>query len=188
MIRKLFTLLWLLFPVAVLTYHFNAGPRQVLHEKARHHVEEIRKLEQAKEPDWGTIMEEYDKLLGELPKDEDLLVLHEINLAKSKARLEELDVAGAIDDLTALLQECAIAHGEDAPITRAARETLGKAQYYATYLLKTNGAAEEEWRPYAERTRQIFRFLAEHQEPAALAQYEQRVQAELEKTVEKRSH
>ena len=49
------------------------------------------------------------------------------------------------------------------------REMLGKANYYATYLLKTNGAAEEEWRPYAERTRQIFRFLAEHQEPGALA-------------------
>ena len=59
---------------------------------------------------------------------------------------------------------------------------LGKAHYYATYLLKTNGAAEEEWRPFAERTRQIFRFLAEHQEAGALEKYEERVATELAKT------
>ena len=63
------------------------------------------------------------------------------------------------------------------------RETLGKAHYYAAYLLKTSGAAESEWRPYAERTRQIFRFLAEHQEPGALANYEERVASEFQKTI-----
>jgi plasmid stabilization system protein ParE len=51
--------------------------------------------------------------------------------------------------------------------------------------LKTNGAAEEEWRPFAERTRQIFRFLAEHQEPGALEKYEDRVAAEFARTIEK---
>jgi len=98
-----------------------------------------------------------------------------------------LDVVGAIEDLGTLLQESAQVHGDDAQITRAVRELLGKANYYATYLLKTNGAAEEEWRPFAERTRQIFRYLAEHQEPAALAKYEQRVEEEFEKTLEKRN-
>jgi len=185
--RKVFTLLWLLFPVAVLTYHFNEGPRQMKREKARVHVEQIRAFERAKEPDWELIIEEYDKLASELPKDERPLLRHQIRLAKAKGRLEILDVAGAIEELTELLKESARAHGDDAPITRATREMLGKAHYYATYLLKTNGAAEEEWRPFAERTRQIFRFLAEHQEPAALAQYEQRVAAELNRTIETRS-
>jgi hypothetical protein len=185
--RKFFTLLWLLFPVAVLTYHFNEGPRQIALEKARQHVEKIHALEQVKDPDWEEIQTEYDKLAGELPKDGPTLVQHQIRLAKAKARLEMLDVAGSIEELTALLKETAVAHGEDAPITRATRETLGKAYYDATYLLKTNGAAEEEWRPFAERTRQIFRFLAEHQEPAALARYEERVRAEVQKTIEKRS-
>ena len=185
--RKFFTLLWLLFPVAVLTYHFNAGPRQIAREKANAHVSNIRALEKAKEPDWETIVAEYDKVVTELPKDEDPLVLHQIRLAKAKARLEMLDVAGSIEDLTALLQETAQVHGEDAKVTRATREMLGKAHYYATYLLKTNGAAEEEWRPFAERTRQLFRFLAEHEEPGALAKYEQRVETEFEKTIQKRT-
>jgi hypothetical protein len=185
--RKFFTLLWLLFPVAVLTYHFNEGPRQMKRAEARTHVEQIRAMERAKEPDWAAIVEEYDKLAASLPKNEEPRVRHQIRLAKAKARLELLEVAESIEELTALLAECAQLHGEDAPITRATREMLGKAHYYATYLLKTNGAAEEEWRPYAERTRQIFRFLAEHQDTAALASYEERVQTELQRTIQKRS-
>ncbi len=185
--RKFFTLLWLLFPVAVLYYHFTEGQNQILREKARIHVAQIRALEHAKEPDWETIVAEYDKVASELPAGEKPLVLHQIRLAKAKARLEMLDIAGAITELTALLQESAQTHGEDAKLTRAVREMLGKAHYYATYLLKTNGAAEEEWRPYAERTRQIFRYLAEHQDPAALARYEERVGAEFEKTMQRRT-
>ncbi|MGY8644225.1 MAG: hypothetical protein ACKVJU_24415 [Verrucomicrobiales bacterium] len=182
--RKAFTLLWLLCPVAALYYHFNEGQEQLVRVEARKHVEKIRDLERAEEPDWPTIIEEYDKLGTELPRNEKSLVLHQIRLAKSKAKLEMLDVAGAIEDLNDLLRESAQDHGENATITRATREMLGKANYYATYLLKTNGAAEEEWRPYAERTRQLFRFLAEHQEPGALAKYEERVAAELAKTIQ----
>lgn len=185
--RKFFTLLWLLFPVAVLYYHFNEGQNQIAREKARAHVEMIRGLERAKEPDWEKVIEEYDKLAKELPPMESPLVKHQIRLAKAKARLEMLDVVTSIEDLGLLLQECALAHGDDAKITRAVRELLGKANYYATYLLKTNGASEEEWRPYAERTRQIFRYLAEHQDADALAHYEERVEAEFQKTLERRT-
>lgn len=181
--RKLFTLLWLLCPVAGVWYHFSEGENQTVRVKARKHIESIRKLETAKEPDFAQIIEEYDKLGSELPSDVEPLVRHQIRLAKAKARLEMLDVAGATDELSQLLRESVQAHGEDASVTRAIRETLGKAYYYATTLLKANGAAESEWRPYAERTRQIFRFLAEHQNPGAFARYEERVSAEFEKTV-----
>lgn len=185
--RKFFTLLWLLFPVAVLYYHFNQGQVQMAREKARIHIASIRELERAKEPNWEQVVEEYDAVMKELPAGERPVVRHQIRLAKAKARLEMLDVARAITDLTELLQESAQTHGDDAKTTRAVREMLGKAHYYATYLLKTNGAAEDEWRPFAERTRQIFRYLAEHQEPGALAQYEQRVEAEFEKTLQRRT-
>ena len=185
--RKFLTLLWLLFPVAVLYYHFNQGQTQMARERARIHVASIRELERAKEPDWEQVIEEYDKVMSELPVDERSDVRHQIRLAKAKARLELLDVVGSITDLTELLQEAAQVHGDDAKVTRAIREQLGKAHYYATYLLKTNGAAEEEWRPFAERTRQIFRYLAEHQDPTALAQYERRVEAEFEKTLQRKT-
>ena len=109
--RKFFTLLWLLFPVAVLYYHFNEGQNQMTREKARVHVAAIRELEQAKEPDWELLIEEYGKLTSELPANEKPLVRHQIRLAKAKARLEMLDVVGAITDLNVLLQETAAAPG-----------------------------------------------------------------------------
>ncbi len=185
--RKFFTLLWLLFPVAVFYYHFNQGQIQIARENARVHVTRIRTLEQVNEPDWELIIEEYEKLTSELPSAERPLVRHQIRLAKARARLQMLDIVGTISDLTELLQESAQVHGDDAKITRAVREMLGKAHYYATYLLKTTGAAEDEWRPFAERSRQIFRYLAEHQDAAALAQYERRVESEFEKIMKKKS-
>jgi hypothetical protein len=181
--RKFFTLLWLLFPVAVVYYHFNEGQTQLAREQARDHLLRIRGLEQAKEPDWPTIVEEYDKLAAELPPNERPTVRHQVRLAKAKAKIEMLDVAGAISDLAQLLKDSAAVDGEDGTTTRAVRETLGKAYFYATSLLKANGATEEEWRPYAERTRQVFRYLAEHQDPAALADYERRVEAEFARSV-----
>ena len=181
--RKWFTLLWLLFPVGVVYYHFNEGQAQLARERARDHLVRIRELEHAKEPDWPTVVEEYDKLAAELPPTERPSVRHQVRLAKAKARLEMLDVAGALADLTQLLSESAAASGEDAPTTRAIRETQGKAFYYATSLLRASGATEEEWRPYAERTRQVFRYLAEHQDEAALAEYEQRVEKEFQKSI-----
>lgn len=181
--RKFLTLLWLLFPVGVVYYHFNEGQTQLAREKVRDHLVLIRGLERAKEPDWAAVVEEYDKLAGELPPSERPTVRHQIRLAKAKAKIEMLDVAGAIGDLTQLLKDSAAVDGEDGATTRAIRETLGKAYFYATSLLKANGATEDEWRPYAERTRQVFRYLAEHQDPAALADYEKRVEAEFARSL-----
>ena len=139
--RKFFTLLWLLFPVGVVYYHFNEGQAQMAREKARDHLVAIRELERAKEPDWPTVVEEYDKLAAELPQDERPSVRHQIRLAKAKAKIEMLDVAGAIADLAQLLKESAAVDGEDGSTTRAIRETLGKAYFYATALLKATSLA-----------------------------------------------
>jgi hypothetical protein len=181
--RKYFVLLWLLCPVAVLTYHFNYGQAELAREQARERLVHIRGLEQAKEPDWESILAEYDKVAAQLPPTDHPRARHQVRLAKAKARLEMLDIAGALADLTQLLAESAAASGEDAPTTRAIRETQGKAFYYATSLLRASGATEDEWRPYAERTRQVFRYLAEHQDEHALAEYEQRVEKEFQKSV-----
>ena len=183
MIRRALTLLWLLFPVGVIAFHYNYGQGFVRREKASEHVLRIKKLEQAPEQDrdFNLIIAEYDKLEQDLAGIEPPRLMHQIRLAKAKSRLEMLDIATAITDLTTLLQECATMHGDDAPVTRSVRETLGKAHYYATCVLQANNAAETEWRPYAERARQLFRYLAEHENAEALADYEKRVGAEFGK-------
>ena len=187
MIRKALILLWMLFPVGVAAYHFNHGQKQVMRERAYLRLLEIRRLEAAKEPDWSAIIEQYNELSGELPSGEDPLVLYQIRLAVCKARLEMLDLETVIEDLTHLLQETATAFGENAPITRGVREQLGKAHYYATWVLKTNGAPENEWRPFAERARQLFRHLAELEDPVEFERYEARVRRQFDKALQKRN-
>jgi hypothetical protein len=183
MIRRAFTLLWLLFPVGVLAFHFNYGADYIAHERATDHLKQIAALEQVPEDqrDWERIIKEYDSLERELAPYQPPVVIDQIRLAKAKARLEMLDIATAITDLTTLLQDCATKHGDDAPVTRSVREMLGKANYYATCVLQANNAAEAEWRPFAERSRQLFRYLAEHENAGALADYEHRVDKEFER-------
>ena len=187
MIRKTLILLWMLFPVGVAAYHFNEGPKQVMRERAHARLLEIRELERVDEPDWPEIITGYNELVQELPPDEDPLVLYEIQLAVCEARLEMLELDLAIEDLTRLLQETAAEYGENAQITRGVREQLGKAHYYATWVLKTNGAAETEWRPFAERARQLFRYLAELEDPVEFERYEERVRQEYDKALKRSS-
>lgn len=184
MTKKTFILLWMLFPVGVAAYHFNEGPRQVARERAHARLLEIRRLEEAEDPDWEEIIVRYNEVIAELPPGEDPQVLYQIRLAICEARLEMLDLETAIQDLTGLLRETAAVYGENAPITRGVREQLGKAHYYATWVLKTSGASEEDWRPFAERARQLFRYLAELEDPEEFQLYERRVHREFEKAVE----
>jgi hypothetical protein len=184
MIRKTLILLWMLFPVGVAAYHFNEGPRQMARERAHARLREIEQLKGQPEPDWEEIIRRYNLLAGELAPDEDPLVFYQIRLATCEARLEMLDLATAIDELTGLLQETSLVYGENAPITRGVREQLGKAHYYATWVLKTSGASENEWRPFAERARQLFRYLAELEDPAEFERYEDRVRREFDRAVQ----
>ncbi len=174
----------MLFPVGVAAYHFNEGPRQMAREQAHTRLLEIRRLEEQEKPDWDEIILRYHELTGEIPPGEDPMVFYQIRLAVCEARLEMLDLATVIEDLTGLLQETATAYGENAPITRGAREQLGKAHYYATWVLKTSGAPEEEWRPFAERARQLFRYLAELEDSEEFRRYEERVRSEFERAVD----
>jgi hypothetical protein len=185
MTRKALVLLWMLFPVGVAAYHFNYGEKQVARERAHVRLLAIEQMERQPEPDWPTIIDEYNSLANELSASESPEVFCQIRLAICKARLEMLDLDKAIDELTRLLQETAAVYGENAPMTRGVREQLGKAHYYATWVLKTNGAEETEWRPFAERARQLFRFLAELEDPREFARYELRVREEFDRALQR---
>jgi hypothetical protein len=59
--------------------------------------------------------------------------------------IDDLDAAGEMSSATAT----------------AARAELAAAHYYAAWIMRLEGATAEEWKPEAERARQIYRLLAE---------------------------
>ena len=183
--RALLVLLWLLTGVGLTVYHYDKGPRHIRRINAWEHLQEIKLLEQAEEPDLEEIILQYEALIKMLPLDEDPLVTHQIRLAMATARLKALDIATAIEELDELLTEVANDYGEEAKITRSTREMVGKSHYMAAWLLRSIGTPEEEWRPYAERSRQVFRYLAEHRDIEAYHDYETRVEATVKRMARK---
>lgn len=183
--RKWMTLIWLLTGVVILAYHYNYGQKQIEREKAWSLLKDIRALQAADDRNIDEILLRYNDgephsypvdLWDALPADEEPIVFHQIRLTQIRLRLEAFDVGTALRELQELLNECADAYGENARMTAAVRETLGKAQYMAAWILQGVGAAPDEWRPYAERARQVFRYLAEHSDPDAFGNYQTQVQ------------
>ena len=174
--------------VPVVVYHLDdGGKKQMQREAAWKELQAIRALEQQEDVDWTVVTNRYHELMNKsLPKDEDPMVSYQIRLAIAKAQQESLDIGGSIETLRALLAEVADEYGEDAHITRAVRESLGKSNYMAAYVLKTLMAPEEEWYPYADRARQIFRYLVEHEDPAAFRRYEKAVEQNVKEMVGRR--
>ena len=195
--RKALTLLWLLAGVAIFSYHYNQGQFHVQRYEAWKLLKEIEAMEQAEDRNIDEILLRYDDgepnsapmdLVDALPEDEAPIVFHQIRLKQARLRLEALDVATALSDLYELLDEVTDSYGEDAPISRAVRESLGEAHYMAAWVLQGVGAPEKEWRPYGERARQIFRYLAENEDAEANREYQRHVQMafeELAQEVEK---
>ncbi len=183
--RKWMTLAWLLCGVVIFAYHYNYGQKQIKREKAWALLKQIRAIESAQDRNIDEILLRYDDgkpyshpldLCDALPTDENPIVFHQIRLTQIRLRLEAYDVGPALPELQELLNECTAQYGEDAEMTAAVRETLGKAHYMAAWILQSVGAAPEEWRPYAERARQVFRYLAEHTDAKAYGSYEAEVQ------------
>ncbi len=184
--RKWLTLLWLLAGVAILSYHYNQGQVHVQRHAAWKLLQEIEEMELAEDRNIEDILLRYDDgeprsapmdLVDALPEDDDPRVFYQIRLKQAKLRLENLDIATGLDSLFELLTEVSNDYGDDDLLTRAVRESLGQAHYMAAWVLQGVGTPEKEWRPYAERARQIFRYLAEHENPEAYRDYEARVKS-----------
>lgn len=173
--RKYVFLLWMLSAVGVVVYHYNRGQDGVRREQVYRHFRKIKAMEGVGKPDWHKIAEEYGRLASELPASESAVTLHKIRLAKCRAQLEGLELRDAIDQLQILLDTVVSEYGENAQLTRAVRETMGRAQFMAGWVLLQIGAPETEYRARFERSRQIFRYLAEHENADEYRRYQKRI-------------
>ncbi len=175
--RKLLLFLWLLLPAAALAYHYGPGQERVRCDRADEAIRTAQDLafraqELAKEKGddaakdlWTQAEKACGEALALLPNDK-LAEIRTLRLERAKAQMFIGQMPDARREFEALVDELGADPKADKQQFDEAREGLGNAQYYTTWLMRLEGATREEWEPEIEAARQNYKLLAE----SALAQ------------------
>lgn len=163
--KKWLILVWLLIPVALVSYHFGPGQAAFAYRQAQTHLADAQKLEQAGH--FEEAIDRYGETLAALPESDapppDLAMRRDqLRLAQIRARFQLGRLAETLDSLNALIEEIERDHGAHSPLADDARDLLGRVHYQAMVALRLESAEEAVWKKHWELARQNFRFLAEH--------------------------
>ena len=173
--RKLMLFIWLLIPVAVGAYHYGPGQDRMRSDRAADAVaraetaaREARALAAKSGDDaarmlWAEAEEAYGEALELLP-GERTEEGRALRLERAKAQMFIGKLFDARRDLAGLVEEIEGDAGHDPSRLDGARAALANAEFYATWLLRLEGAPREDWEPEIEAARQNYRLLAEKAE------------------------
>ena len=155
--KKIWIAVWLALPLLLALLHFGPGRDWTAREKAAAQVRKARAAEKAEQ--WDAAVRYYKKALPLLPEKPSHL-REDLRLALARAMIHHGELPEAITAMDLLLREMQKA---DRPSRRiaAVRTELARAQYFAAWLMRLEGAPPEEWILEADQARQNFRFLAE---------------------------
>lgn len=164
-LQKWLILLWLLVPVALLSYHFGPGQRELAWREAAAHRAVAAEHEQNQH--WEQAIAAYGQAMSAVPTLEG--DANAATLARDQLRLAQLRAAfqlGKLDDTLTdtrqFVEHVEATHGADSPLAFDARDFLGRVHYQAMIALRLESAEKQVWMKHWELSRQNFRFLAEH--------------------------
>lgn len=192
--KKLVLLVWLLLPVGALAYHLGPGQEHVRGDraasafargesaaKAARAIAE-REGDDAARATWAEAAQAFEDALAELPPG---LVddARAIRLEKAKAEMYLSKLPEVRGELEELVDEMVADPSADPKTLAGARNALANARYYATWLMRLEGAPREEWEREIEGSRQIYRLLAEDAERAGDVEVAQRSREDLEAAI-----
>jgi tetratricopeptide (TPR) repeat protein len=164
-IQKWLIVLWLLIPVALLSYHFGPGQRELAWREAGASYTAAAEYEQQQH--WEQAIDAYGQALNTVPTTaEDVSAA---TLARDQLRLAQLRAAfqlGKLDDTLTdtrqFVEHVESTHGAESSLAYDARDFLGRVHYQAMIALRLESAEKQVWMKHWELARQNFRFLAEH--------------------------
>ncbi|MCA9177428.1 MAG: hypothetical protein KDB14_23245 [Planctomycetales bacterium] len=169
--KKWLVLVWLLAPVALLSYHYGPGQQAVAWQAARRHYERALRLEA--DGRFDEAQAAYHDSQQALPRGDDdetptpiKTASSQLRLAEARMQLRQGQLANSLQALRGLLSDVQREHGELAPVTLETRELLGEAHYSAMVALRLEAAERDVWMRHWELARQQYRRLAE-QSPAS---------------------
>ncbi len=167
--KKWLVLLWLLVPVALVSYHFGPGQEALAWREADVHRDAAQELERAGH--WEQAIDEYQQALNSLPplKEETssaAVARDQLRLAQIRNRFQLGKLEETVSTLRAFADEIEATHGAESVPALEARELLGRVHFQAMVALRLESAEEAVWKQQWELARQNYRFLAEHSAPS----------------------
>ena len=172
---------WVLLGVgAAIAHYFGPGvDRQKLDVVAGH----IRAAEAAAaDRDYVLAVDEYNEALKLLPEGR-TAEARKLRLEKAKAQMLAKQLPEAHADLKVLVEELTADAGADPKLVAAARAAAANSEYYATWLMRLEGAGRDEWEPEVESARQTYKLLAEEAEKRGDASAAAKFKEDLEAAV-----
>ena len=155
---KAFWSLWVLFPVALVAWHFGPGQRWFHTDLAADQLKSGRRAEAS--GDWKSAAVSYSLANQQWPAVS-ISSHRRIRLAEANATINAGDLIAGQEQLESLISEIESDEQADSNLLDAARHDLATTCYYAPWIMRLEGAEADEWLHEAESARQQFRLLAE---------------------------
>lgn len=164
---KIFIVTWLLVPAAAFAFHFGQGEYYQARDRAGSVITEAEALKN--QEDWLAAADKYAEAIKELPI-ENVNEKKRLELEQAKARMRGGEILEGMDQIDAIIAEIETPEDQqETELLAAARHEFGMASYYSAWIMRVEGATEQEWKPEVERARQQFRLLAEEAETSPVS-------------------
>lgn len=155
--KKYLVLLWLLFPVPVIVFHYAKGRELMELDVARDLLRRAEAAEKAGDPVGAEKL--YREADAHVPVDKTEIKLRTgLSIIRTEARTG--GVVAALDDSEKLLADETF-DKMPAAFRAEARETISRIHYHAAWVMRLEGANRELWMEEAELARQGYRSLVE---------------------------
>jgi hypothetical protein len=164
-IKKWLIIVWLLIPVALLSYHYGPGQRELAWREAA--ASRAEAVEHEKNQHWEQAIAAYGQSLSAVPTLGDdasaaALTRDQLRLAQLRAAFQLGKLDDTLTDTRQFVDHVETTHGAQSQLAYDARDFLGRVHYQAMIVLRLESAEEQVWMKHWELSRQNFRFLAEH--------------------------
>lgn len=167
-IKKWLVVVWLLVPVALLSYHFGPGQQELAWRSAA----EARSaaVVEEREQHWEQAIEKFAEAASAVPftghdGSSAALARDQLRLAQIRAAFQLGKLEDTLTDLRQFVEQVEATHGPTSALAFDARDFLGRVHFQAMIALRLESAEEQVWMKQWELSRQNFRYLAEHSPP-----------------------
>lgn len=173
--RNILLVGWLMLPIGAWAYHEGPGQDRVMLDECDALM--VAAHEAGNAADFKGAVRNYEAALASLPAGNTALS-QRLRLELNKARMLASGLPDAREELEVLVDELVADKDSNPQLVAEARQSLARAQFYKTWLMRLEGLTREQWVPEIEAARQNWRLLAEQaKSPEQKAQHEQDLEA-----------